>query len=483
MEIILVVIYSVCMLFVMVFSLVQLHLAIKNKKGAHAQARENNPSLNFNTKPFVTVQLPIYNERYVVERLIRAVTAFEWPIDKFEIQILDDSTDDTTAIIATQISKYRQRGFDIHHIRRPKRTGFKAGALQYGLARAKGSFIAIFDADFIPNPEFLLKTVTQFSDPQVGMIQTRWEHLNQDYSLLTQLQAFGLNGHFSVEQSGRNRAGSFISFNGTGGIWRKSCILDAGGWQTDTITEDLDLSYRAQMKGWVFKYAEDIASPAELPVVMSAVKSQQFRWNKGGAETARKILPGVLASKAKLKSKIHAFFHLTNSTNFLFLLIASVVSIPLLWIKDHHPEFQVFFAISSVYLVGFLAISYFYWTATKHTNSSPTYKFVKYYPLFLIFSMGLAFHNSIAVIEGWAGKKSPFVRTPKFNIVGTNGQWKQNIYLNPKVSWITILEGLLSLYFVFGIALGIIVKDYGLLLFHLMLALGYAGIFYYTVKK
>jgi cellulose synthase/poly-beta-1,6-N-acetylglucosamine synthase-like glycosyltransferase len=484
MELALIIIYGLSMLFIMVFSLVQLNLAIiYRKKKSGEVSSDIFVEAELTDQPVVTVQLPIYNEQYVVERLIKSVCAFKWPKNKLEIQILDDSNDVTTEIIKKQVSNYQSEGFDIKHVRRPDRIGFKAGALQYGLEKARGEFIAIFDADFLPLPDFLNRTMNKFTDPKVGMVQTKWEHLNKSYSLLTQLQAFGLNGHFSIEQTGRNSAGSFINFNGTAGIWRKTCIESAGGWQTDTITEDLDLSYRAQLKGWDFKYVENVGSPAELPVVMSAVKSQQFRWNKGGAETAKKILPGVLTSKVNLQKKIHAFFHLTNSTNFLFLLIASIVSIPLLFVKEHNPQFRLFFDVGSIFLVGFLSISYFYWIATKYTNSEPGIKFIKYYPLFLIFSMGLALHNGIAVIEGLLGKKTPFVRTPKFNIIGADGQWKQNIYVHHRFTWMTALEGFLSLYFVFGIVLGIMVADYGLMLFHLMLALGYAGIFYYTLKS
>jgi len=431
--------------------------------------------------PLVTIQLPIFNEKYVVERLLDAVIEIDWPKSSIEIQILDDSTDETSTIIQQKIAEDKFMDFDLFHIRRKNRKGYKAGALQLGMSAAKGEYIAIFDADFVPQPSFLKKTIPEFDNPAIGLVQTKWEHLNKDYSLLTKLQAFGLNGHFRVEQTGRNTTGSYINFNGTGGIWRTSCILDSGGWQADTLTEDLDLSYRAQMNGWKFKYLENIPSPSELPVIMSAVKSQQFRWTKGGAETAKKNLGKVLKTKLNFTNKIHAFFHLTNSANFLLLLIASIVSIPLLYVKHKNPEFKIYFDFGSIFLIGFIAITYFYWIANKVDDSKK--HFFAYFPLFIVFSLGFTLNNSIAVIEGLLGIKTPFVRTPKFNIVGADGSWKENLYLHQKLTWTTLFEGLLSLYFFSGIVIGFVVEDYGLILFHLMLALGYGGIFYYSVKK
>lgn len=476
-------VYAVCMLFILIFSLVQLHLAFVYKNAKKTNSGSNSKINQHPEYPVVTIQLPLYNEKYVVERLLDSVTEIEWPHYALEIQILDDSTDETADIIQSKILEPKFNNFDIKHIRRNNREGFKAGALQIGLKASKGEFVAIFDADFMPHKSFLLETVKEFDNPEVGMVQTKWEHLNKDFSLLTKLQAFGLNGHFRVEQSGRSKAGSFINFNGTGGIWRKSCIMESGGWQADTLTEDLDLSYRAQLKGWKFKYLEDVPSPSELPVIMSAVKSQQFRWTKGGAETAKKNLGKVLKTNLKFTNKIHAFFHLTNSANFLLLLIASVISIPLLLIKYKNPELKQYFDLGSIFLIGFLAISYFYWTANRFEPESSGRKYFKYFPLFIIFSMGFTLNNSLAVIEGLLGLKTQFVRTPKFNIIGMNGNWKDNIYLNNKLTWTTLVEGLLSIYFFIGIVIGFAIGDYGLLLFHLMLALGYAGIFYYSIKN
>lgn len=477
----LIIVYGLCMLFVTVFSLMQLQLALLYRRSKKRQATTPEATLtSTNHHPVVTVQLPVYNEKYVVRRLLNALAQLDWPHDKLEIQILDDSDDETSGIIRDTLATPLFRQLDIYHIRRSNRSGFKAGALQYGLKAAKGEFIAIFDADFVPHSTFLRDTLPAFANPAVGMVQTKWSHLNQDFSMLTRLQAFGLNGHFRVEQTARQEAGSFINFNGTGGIWRKACITDAGGWQTDTLTEDLDLSYRAQLKGWRFEYLENVNAPAELPVIMSAVKSQQFRWTKGGAETAKKNLSMVFKSNLKPINKIHAFFHLTNSANFLLLLLASLVSIPLLWVKYTHPELRSAFDFGSLFAIGFLAISYFYWIANRQDHSGLQY--LKEFPLFLVFSMGFTLNNSLAVIEGLLGMKTPFVRTPKFNIVGTKGAWKGNGYLQHKLTIATWLEGLLSLYFFAGLGLGIALADYGLVLFHLMFALGFAGIFYYSIK-
>jgi cellulose synthase/poly-beta-1,6-N-acetylglucosamine synthase-like glycosyltransferase len=425
----------------------------------------------------------VYNERYVIERLMDAVAELKWATGRLEIQVLDDSDDDTSAIIAQKTSDLQSKGIDVFHIRRSGRDGYKAGALMNGLETARGEFIAIFDADFIPKSDFLIKTIPHFSNGKVGMVQVKWAHLNKGYSLLTRLQAFALDGHFSVEQTGRSSAGSFINFNGTAGIWRKACIIDAGGWQEDTIAEDLDLSYRAQLKGWKFRYLENIDAPAELPVVMSAVKTQQFRWNKGGAESARKNLIHVLVSRMRFVNKVHAFFHLTNSMSFLFLLIASVVSIPLLFVKYRHPQLGIFFDVSSIFILGFMAISYFYWVATKYNNVDAGRTYLKYYPVFMTMFMGLTFHNSVAVVEGWMGRKTPFVRTPKFSIVGQDDRWKSNHRFSARINAITIMEGILCLYFLLGIVIGLFLEDYGLILFHFLLAAGYAFNLFFSLRK
>lgn len=472
--------YAGALFFIFLFSMGQLHLTWHYLKG---KKESNIPTPSLNTFPHVTIQLPIFNEKYVVERLIDGVAAIRYPSDKLEIQLLDDSTDETVEITAAKVEEYAKKGIDIKHIRRNVRTGFKAGALKYGMELAKGELIAVFDADFLPNEDFLEKTIPHFHDNNTGVVQVRWGHVNKGYSTLTKMQAFGLDAHFTIEQSGRNHAGSFINFNGTAGIWRKSCIKDAGGWSADTLTEDLDLSYRAQLKGWKFTFLEGVVAPAELPVIMSAIKSQQYRWNKGAAETARKNLGNVLSSDLALVHKIHAVFHLLNSSVFLMLLTAAILSIPMLFIKDAHPELDIFFNLGSIFLIGFFSIGLFYWVASKAMVGSKSRKyFFKNFPLFLTFSMGLSLHNAIAVSEGLLGRKTPFIRTPKFNIFKKEDKWQNNEYLRPKLSLATVLEGLLCLYFIFGIVSGFAVEDYGLMLFHIMLAFGFGGIFIHSIK-
>ena len=473
------ILYVISLLYIFLFSLGQLHLTllyIKKKKELVA------PAEILHHFPLVTIQLPVYNEKYVVERLLDAVSKFNYPKDKFEVQILDDSTDETSAIITKKIEQLTPLGLDIKIVHRADRVGFKAGALDHAINFATGEFIAIFDADFIPEPDFLLKTLPYFSADNIGVVQTRWGHINKDYSILTRLQAFGLDAHFSIEQTARSSAGSFINFNGTCGVWRKKCIEDAGGWSHDTLTEDLDLSYRAQLKNWKFKYLEEVATPGELPIIMPAIKSQQYRWNKGAAETARKIFGSVLRSDLPIKNKIHAFFHLFNSSVFVCLLTAAFLSVPMLFIKQSHPAIELLFDLGIVFLGGFLSITLFYWVATKQFYlERPGKIFISLFPRFLIVSMGLSLHNGIAVLEGLIGRKTPFVRTPKFNVI-KGESWKNNSYISTRINLLTILEGLLCLYFIFAIVVGVQLKDNGLILFHAMLALGFGGVFYYSVR-
>ena len=483
-EYIVVAAYAFSLLLIFLFSLGQLNLAWHYlRKRLKEKRQPAAPQPLPATLPRVTVQLPIFNEKYVVERLIDCIMAFDYPKELLEVQVLDDSTDETKAIVTNKVAQWQQQGYDIQQVLRPNRKGFKAGALQYGLDKAKGEYIAIFDADFLPQPDFLKQTLPHFADSQVGVVQTRWGHLNKEYSMLTKLQAFGLDAHFSVEQSGRSHAGSFINFNGTAGIWRRICITDAGGWSADTLTEDLDLSYRAQMKGWRFQFLEDVVSPAELPVIMPAIKSQQYRWNKGAAETARKNIGKVMASPLALRTKLHAVMHLFNSSIFICLFLAAILSIPMLYIKAGNPRYEVFFNLGSIFLIGFFSIGFFYWIASRRIVPKATLPyFIRTFPVFLTVSMGLALHNAWAVSEGLLGFKSPFIRTPKFNIKSKKDRWQGNQYIRPKVSVLTVLEGLLFLYFTFGIVTGFVLADYGLLFFHVMLALGFALVFYHSLK-
>ena len=330
--------YSVSLVVFFIFSLVQLNLLFnylrkENKKSNHIKWNFN----NIKEVPYVTIQLPIYNEFYVIERLLNSVKKIQYANEKIEIQILDDSNDESSRLIKKITKKIKSKGINIHHLKRNNRDGFKAGALKEGLKKAKGEFIVIFDSDFLPNKDFLIKTIPYFKDPKIGMVQTRWGYLNEDYSILTKTQAFALNAHFTLEQVGRNNKNHFINFNGTAGVWRKKTIIDAGNWQEDTLTEDLDLSYRAQLKNWEFLYLEKIITPSELPVTISGVRSQQFRWNKGGAENFQKNIFHVLKSKKiHMITKIHALAHLLNSTIFLNIFLVSFLSIPLLSVSYTH---------------------------------------------------------------------------------------------------------------------------------------------------
>jgi cellulose synthase/poly-beta-1,6-N-acetylglucosamine synthase-like glycosyltransferase len=354
------------------------------------------------------------------------------------------------------------------------------------LEKAKGEFIAIFDADFLPSPDFLQKTIPHFQNPKVGMVQTRWTHINESYSLLTRLQAFALDAHFLIEQVGRNTLGAFINFNGTGGVWRKECILDAGNWEDDTLTEDLDLSYRAQKKGWKFVYRPEIESPAELPPIMSAIKSQQFRWNKGGAECAKKHAASVLHADFPVKTKLHAMAHLFNSSIFLVILTVSLASIVVWWMG-----FQGFIStkwtqFAGVFLIGFVIIalvyliSYFY---SKKGFFKSLLEAVFILPLFLSVSMGMAVHNSQAVWEGLTGKKSPFIRTPKFNLESRKSSLRNNLYLKFPMPATTWAEGFLALIFLVMVILALQSGYYLFLPFHAMLAFGYGLVFFTSFRS
>ena len=453
MGIALIILYAAALLFILMYSLSQVDLAIRywfKRKSVPTEVQPTPPS----DWPMVTVQLPIYNERYVIERLMDAVVGFDYPKDRLEIQVLDDSTDDTIEIVAQKITDIKARtGIEIQHVRRGNRQGFKAGALAHGLKIAKGQFIAIFDADFVPESDFLRLTIPYFGDEGLGVVQTRWEHLNADYSLLTQLQAFALDAHFTVEQLGRNLSGCFINFNGTAGVWRRKAIDDAGGWQSDTLTEDLDLSYRAQLKGWRFKYLEHVLSPAELPAEMAAIKSQQFRWTKGAAETARKNLWNVLRATMPFHVKLHATFHLLNSFLFVCILSNALLSVPLVFMAAHDPVVASFFQYGSVFFLSLFALILFFWISRESREEGKGVarlgRFLLRFPVFLAISMGLSLHNAIATLEGYLGMKSPFVRTPKYNIRTMKDNWRtRTAYLSRKVAPVTYLEGLLGAYFV-----------------------------------
>jgi len=431
--------------------------------------------------PVVTMQLPIYNEYYVVERLIKAACEVDYPEDKLEIQVLDDSTDETIDIAGKVVQHYQKNGFDIKHVRRNSRVGFKAGALKEGLKTARGEFIAIFDADFIPSKDFLKRTLPYFySDKETGLVQTRWEHLNREYSFLTRVQAMALDGHFVIEQNVRNKAGFFINFNGTGGIWRKDCIIDAGNWEADTLTEDLDLSYRAQLRGWKFKFLNDVTSPAELPSEINALKSQQFRWTKGAIETARKILPRVWKSNIPLEKKIHATFHLSNNIVFPFILVAGILNVPLIFIK-HQGGYETCFAIMAVFVFAFIGSFLFYLYSQKDVYHDWQRRMLLF-PLFMAGSMGFAVNNTKAVIEGLLKRKSEFVRTPKYSVVNKKDNWIDKKYVLKKFNYTVVIELLLALYCLFGVAASIYYLELAAVPFQLLFSMGFGLVAWLSIK-
>jgi len=445
------------------------------------RARRHAPVRPMAVYPVVTVQLPVFNELYVVGRLIDASCGIVYPKDKLEIQVLDDSTDQTTEIVRSSIERYRRLGFDIKHVRRGTREGFKAGALREGLRTARGEYIAIFDADFVPRQDFLLKTIPHFvQDEKVGMVQTRWEHLNSEYSLLTRTQAMALDGHFVIEQSVRNKVGFFINFNGTAGVWRKTCIEDAGNWQSDTLTEDLDLSYRAQLRGWKFRYLNDVTSPAELPSEINALKSQQFRWTKGAIETARKILPVVWRSHLPVKLKIHATFHLTNNLVFPFIVLAGILNVPLVFIK-HTGLYDTYFTFMSVFVFAFIGSFLFYLFSQRDVYSDWRRR-IFLFPVFMAGSMGFAVNNSRAVLEGLLKKKSEFVRTPKYSIQGKQDSWKDKKYVPMKMSPTVMIELILAVYCLFGVVSSLYFLEIAAVPFQLLFCLGFTFVSVMSLK-
>jgi len=478
-------IYVIALTYITFYCLMQFHLLFHYQRARKKSVAEPDLDLQNDEIPFVTIQLPIFNELYVTERLIDNITKFDYPKDRYEIHVLDDSTDETLDISRRKVEEYKAKGFNIELIRRPDRVGYKAGALKYGMQYAKGEFIAIFDADFLPNPDFLRKTMPYFRDEKIGVVQTRWEHINENYSLLTRLQAFQLNVHFTVEQLGREGGDFLLQFNGTAGVWRRETIDTAGGWEADTLTEDLDLSYRAQLKGWKIAFREEIGSPAELPAEMNGLKSQQFRWMKGGAETAKKMLPTVWGSDLPFFKKIHASMHLMASSVFLCVFIMGVFSVPILFFINPLGINSDYFGVFLVSLISIILVYYIANVDQEWKKGSKLWliaKFILIFPVFLALSMGLSLHNSVAVIQGYLGRKSAFIRTPKFDIKGISDSFKKEKYQAKKVSAVTVMEGLLSIYFLAGVAAAFYVGNHTFLMLHILLTFGYGATFFYTLK-
>lgn len=479
-------IYAIALTYITVYCLLQFHLLYYYKQfyRKHKSLPQGNINLG-NDLPFVTIQLPVFNEMYVVERLIDHVATMDYPKEKFEIHVLDDSTDETLEISRRKVAEYKAKGFNIKLFHRQDRQGYKAGALKEAMPYANGEFIAIFDADFLPRQDFLFTTLPYFNQKNVGVVQTRWEHINRDFSILTRLQAMQLNVHFTIEQFGRQAGDCLLQFNGTAGVWRKQTIEDAGGWQADTLTEDLDLSYRAQLKGWKIVYLEKFGSPAELPSEMNGLKSQQFRWMKGGAENARKLLPTVWKSNLSLRQKLHATGHLLASGVFLFIFLAGVFSVPMMFFL---PVISVDLGLFKYFLLATACIISAFYVANVQAElrQEPYFKkllkFIVLFPLFLALSMGLSLHNSLAVIQGYIGRQSAFVRTPKFNVTSIRDTFRKQNYLAAKLPMTTIFEGLLSIYFLLAIIFGSYLPGNPFFIFHLLLMVGFGTICFYSVR-
>ncbi len=412
------------------------------------------PLGTFAELPVVTVQLPMYNEMYVAERLLEGVAAIDYPKDKLEIQVLDDSTDETVQIAKAKVAELKERGFNAVYSHRTHRVGYKAGALEEGLKTAEGDFLLVFDADFVPTPGIVKNLVQYFTDPKVGMVQARWGHLNRDYSLLTRVQSMMLDGHFVIEHIARNRSGRFFNFNGTAGIWRKQAIVDAGGWQHDTLTEDMDLSFRAQLRGWQFIYVPEVLAPAEIPCEMNSFKSQQFRWAKGSAQTTRKLLLTVLKSKLPLHIKIEAVFHLTNNFAYLFLVILACLQLPNMLLRHKMNNPHLLWLDVPLFMATTCSIMLFYLT-THRALYQNVWEAIKRLPLTMALGIGLSLNNTRAVVEGLFGGDTEFVRTPKHGVTSKKDGWRLKKYKAGRnlFSWVELFFGL---YFVVTIALAII---------------------------
>ncbi|MFZ5571717.1 MAG: glycosyltransferase [Thermodesulfobacteriota bacterium] len=401
--------------------------------------------------PEVVVQLPVYNERYVLHRLVRAVTRLEYPKRKLHIQVLDDSDDATSRLAAKLVAHFRKQGFRFDHVRRPHRNGFKAGALQHGLGISTAGIVAIFDADFLPPPDFLKRTVPHLLEEGVGMVQTRWGHLNREYSLLTRLQAVLLDGHFVIEHFARHRSGRFFNFNGTAGVWRREAIEEAGGWQHDTLTEDLDLSYRAQLRGWRFVYLPEVVAPAELPAEINAFKNQQHRWAKGSIQTGRKLLPRIWRSALPFPVKLEATVHLTGNLSYLLMAVPSLFLIPVSLLEVEPAVNRPLFLYLVVFFMASFSVCLYYGQAIRMVSGG-LWPQVLLLPAVMALGIGLTVNNGLAVLEALLGWDSPFIRTPKFRIEGRRHTWKGKRYRADR-RLLFLAEFFLGIYFSWGLLL------------------------------
>ena len=451
-------------------------LYYRNKKKA-AKWSESPARFPASELPFVTIQLPIYNEQFVIGRLIDACCRLDYPRDRFEIQVLDDSTDETQMVAAQIVARYANgfAGMDpqpIVYIHRENRYGFKAGALDAGLKTARGEFVAIFDADFVPPRDWVMKVIHHFAEPEIGMVQTRWTHLNRNYSFLTQVEAILLDGHFVLEHGGRSRAGVFFNFNGTAGMWRRKIIAEAGGWQHDTLTEDTDLSYRAQLIGWKFKYLQDVECPAELPIEMTAFKTQQARWAKGLIQTGKKILPRILKSDAPFHTKLEAWYHLTANLSYPLMIVLSTLLLPAMIIRSYQGWIQMMLIDFPLFMASTMSVSSFYLVSQKELYPRRWYRTFIYLPCLMALGVGLTVTNTKAVMEALFGIKSAFARTPKF-AVKKKGEKSQATKYRKRLGFIPIIELAIGTYFAFTVWYACTTENYFTVPFLLLFVFGY----------
>jgi cellulose synthase/poly-beta-1,6-N-acetylglucosamine synthase-like glycosyltransferase len=443
-------------------------LFLKNRK------RDRQPVAHYAEKdmPVVTVQLPMFNERNVAARLIEACAQIEYPRDKLEIQVLDDSTDETVDIARAKVNELAAQGMDIVYIHRTDRQGYKAGALELGLQQAKGELILVFDADFKPDRQILQRTVHFFNDAKVGMVQARWGHINRDYSLLTRIEALMLDGHFVIEQEARSRTGRFFNFNGTAGVWRKEAIMNSGGWEHDTLTEDMDLSYRAQLNGWQFVYLRDVVAPAEIPVEMNAFKSQQHRWAKGSVQVAKKMLPTVMKSSLPWRVKVEAFFHLTNNFAYLLMVPLSLLLLPCLMLRPHGSLREVLMVDLPLFACTTVSLGAFYITAYCCSGRGGLWSAFTRVPLLMSLGIGLTLNQARAVVEGLIGYQTEFVRTPKHGVEKRTESWIARQYRGAK-GVVPLFEFLFAIYFVVAIVVAVGGHHWAALPFLVLFLLGF----------
>ena len=443
------------------------YLYYKNKR-----CRTLDPANQFPELPRVTVQLPIFNEQFVVDRLLQAICRLEYPREKLEIQVLDDSTDETVEVARGLVEHYAAQGYPITHYHRTNRAGFKAGALHEGLNSASGEFVAIFDADFVPPPDFLLRTIHHFTDEKVGMVQTRWTHINRNYSFLTEVEAILLDGHFVLEHSGRARSSVFFNFNGTAGVWRRKAIEDAGGWEHDTLTEDTDLSYRAQLKGWKFVYRQDVECPAELPVEMTAFKTQQARWAKGLIQTGKKILPRVLNSEQPFRVKLEAWYHLTANLSYPLMVVLSVLLLPAMVIRFYQGWFQMLYIDTPLFLASTFSISSFYLVSQRELFPKTWPRALLYLPFLMALGIGLTVTNTRAVLEALIGKQTAFARTPKYRVESKKDRVQSTKY-RKRLGWVPWIELLIGSYFALTVYYALQNENYLTVPFLMLFVIGY----------